>query len=72
MPPVDAAHFINLHDIGMHQLGGSLGLVLEAANIGLIAGQFPLQYFEGYLPLERKLLGQINIGHRPAPSRRSN
>jgi len=31
---IDAADLIDLHDVGVDQAGGCLGLVLEAANVG--------------------------------------
>ena len=63
---VDAAHLVNLHDVGVDQRGGRLGLQLEPLQIDPIAGQFRLEDFDGHPPLQPFLLGQIDFGHRPA------
>ncbi len=63
---VDAADLVNLHDVGMDQRGGRLGLQLEALQIDPIAGQFRLEDFDSHPPFQPFLLGQIDLGHRPA------
>ena len=60
------ADFVDLHDAGMHQCGGGAGFVMKPADIVRIAGQLFVEHLERDLPAERKLLGQIDLGHRPA------
>ena len=64
---VAATDFVNLHDVGMDQLRGRLGFVLEAANISIVTGQILPQHLQGNLPAERQMFGQIDLGHAPAP-----
>ena len=47
---VDAADFVNLHDVGMDEGRGRLSLHLEAANVGGVFGQFALEDLERDLP----------------------
>ena len=47
----------------MDQLGRCLSLVMEAVDVRFIAGQALPQDLDGDLPAERKLLGQIDLGH---------
>ena len=61
------ADFVNLHDVGLHQRRGRLGFHVEAADIRIVGRQFPFEHLEGYLSAQRPLLGQIHIGHCPAP-----
>ena len=63
---IDAADLVNLHDVGVDQRGGGLGLQLEPLQIGAIAGQFRLEDLHRHPPLQTLLLGQIDLGHRPA------
>jgi hypothetical protein len=56
---------MNLYDVGVDEGGSGLGLHLEAADVGGVFGQFPLENLERDLPPERELLGQIDVGHRP-------
>ena len=60
------ADFVDLHDAGVHQRGGGPGFVMEAADVVRIARQVGVEHLERDLPAERKLLGQIDFGHRPA------
>ena len=46
MQAVNVAHLVDLHDIGMHQRGGSLGLALEPPEVGLIVGEFRPEDFD--------------------------
>ena len=39
MDAIDATHFVNLHDIGMHQRGGRPGFVVKTPHIGLVFRQ---------------------------------
>ena len=41
---VDAAHLVNLHDVGVDQRGGRLGLELEALQIYAIAASSSLRF----------------------------
>ena len=63
---IDAADLVDLHDVGVDQRGGRLGLELESLEVGSIAGQLRLEDLDGHAPLEAFLLGQIDFGHRPA------
>ena len=63
---IDAAHLVNLHDVGVDQRGGGLGLELEPLQVGPIAGQLRLEDLDGHAAFQPLLLGQIDLGHRPA------
>ena len=65
MDTVRASHGVNLHDIGVHQAGGCVRLVVKALDVAFVLGQFALQDLEGDLPAQRSLLGKIHFGHRP-------
>ena len=66
MDAVVLADFVDLHDAGVHERGGGAGFVMETADVVRIAGQLGVEHLERDLPAERKLLGQIDLGHRPA------
>ena len=66
MDAVFLADFVNLHDAAVHERGGRPRFVMESANVVRIAGQLGVEHLECDLPAERKLLGQIDLGHRPA------
>ena len=72
MHAVDAADLVDLHDVGVHQCGGGLGLHVKPPHISRVGRQLALEHLEGDLPPQRNLLGQIDLGHRPAPNRRSS
>ena len=63
---VDVAHLVDLHDVGVHQRGGGLGLALETLQIGLVAGQLRLEDLDRHPAFQRALLGQVDLGHGPA------
>ena len=64
--PLDAANLVNLHNVGVDQCSGSLGLQLESLQISSIVGQFRPEDFHGDAAFQPALLGQIDVGHRPA------
>ena len=66
MQPVAVAHFVDLHDVGMDQRRGRLGLALEALQIGMVVGQFGLEDLDGHAAFQAALLGQVDLGHGPA------
>ena len=66
VPAVDAADLVNRDDVGVDELGGGLGLVMEAADVGLVAGERAAEHLDCHLPTERKLLGQIDFRHPAA------
>ena len=56
MDAVDAAHFVDLHDVGMHQGRSRPGFVVETPDVVMLGGQFATQHFDRHLPLQRFLL----------------
>ncbi len=64
---VVAADFVNLHDVAVYQRGGRLSFDPKALDIRLIGGELAAQDFEGDLPPERTLFGEIHLGHAAAP-----
>ena len=67
MDTVDAADFVNLHDVRVHERRGRPCLVVKPVDVGLVLGQAPFQDLEGHLSTQRYLLGQIDIGHAAPP-----
>jgi hypothetical protein len=67
MQPVDAADFVDLDDVGMHQSRRRLGLVDEPAHVRIVLCQRGLQHLDGDRPTQRLLFGQIDLGHPAAP-----
>ncbi len=61
-----AAHLVDLHDVGVHQGGGRLGLGVESLDVFVVVRQALAQDLEGHLAAERKLFGQIDFGHAAA------
>ncbi len=66
MQPLDVAHLVDLHDIGVDQRCCGLGLALETLQVDVVVGQFLLENLDGDPAFQRMLLGQIDLGHRPA------
>ena len=67
MHAIDAADLVNLHDVGVYEGRGGLGLHVKPAHVGGVLCQLALQNLKRDLPPQRNLLGQIHFGHRPAP-----
>ena len=65
MNAVDAGHFVNLHDVAMHQGRSRPGLLRKALHGGGMEERFSPQHLHRHLPGERFLLGEIDISHRP-------
>ena len=63
---LDVPHLVNLHDVRVNQRRGGLGLDLEPLQIGGVAGQLGAQNLHHHPPFQAALLGQIDLGHRPA------
>ena len=63
---IDAADFVNLHDVGVDQRGGGLGLELKPPQVGPVARQLRLEDLHRHAAFQPLLLGQIDLGHRPA------
>ena len=63
---VDVPHLVDLHDIGMHQRGGGLGLALEAPEVGLVVRQVRPEDLDRNPTFQVALLGKIDLGHRPS------
>ncbi len=61
----DLAHLVDLHDVGMHQRGCRLSLALEPPYVRFVGCQTALEHLDRHLALERKLLAQVDLGHRP-------
>ena len=66
VPAVGDADLVDLHDVAVHQSGGRSGFLLKPGDVGLVARQLGVEHLEGDLPLKRLLLGEIDLGHRPA------
>ena len=64
---LDVPHLVDLHDIGMHQRGGGLGLALEPLQVGLVVRQFRPEDLDGNPTFQVALLGKVDFGHRPSP-----
>jgi hypothetical protein len=54
--PVFLAHFVDLHDAGVHERRGSTRLVMKPADVVGIASQVGIENFERNLPAKRLLL----------------
>ena len=63
---LDVPDLVDLHDIGVHQRGGGLGLALEPLEVGLVVGQFRPEDLDRHPAFQGALLGKIDFGHRPA------
>ena len=58
-------HVVHRHDVGMGQLGDSLGLRVEAAAEVLVLGQITLQDLDGHQPVQPVALGLVDHRHAP-------
>ena len=63
---IDAPDLVDLHDVGMDQRRRGLRLQLEPLEIGPIAGQFRPEDLHGHAAFQPGLVGQVDVGHRPA------
>ncbi len=62
---VGLAHLVDLHDVGMHQLRGGLGLELESPQVRAVAGQLRPEDLDRHPAFQLRLFGQIDVSHRP-------
>ncbi len=65
--PLQLTNFVDLYDIGLHEIGSSLGFSLKSLDVGNVFCKVRLQYFEGYVSPKRTLFSQINVRHSTTP-----
>jgi len=65
LPHLRMPHFIDLHDPRVDQRRRRPRFVVESLNVDRVARQLGVEHLECHLPSEGKLLGQIDLGHRP-------
>ena len=63
-----AAPVVHRHNVGVVQVGGSLGLAAEALDEGRVGGKFRKKYFDGNRAVEQNVAGQKDVGHSTAPN----
>ena len=66
MVPVDAVDLVDLHDVAMHEPGGSPGFLREAKHGAGSGRRLLAEHLDGDGPRQRCLLREIDIRHRAA------
>ena len=61
------APVVHRHNVGVVQVGGSLGLAAEALNKCGVGGKFRKKYFDGNRAVEQNVASQKDVGHSTAP-----
>ncbi len=66
---LDSLEGVHMHDVGVTEVGDGAGLLAKPGFEALPRGEFVVQYLEGYLAPQRRVLGEINHAHAAASQR---
>ena len=64
---VDRTPVVDVDDVGVVDAGRGLGLAPEALDELAVAGVAVEQHLDGDTPAERRVFGQVDVGHAAGP-----
>ena len=61
------ADSVNLHDVWMRKLSDGLGFSFKPFEESFVLSEIAAEQFDGYPPLQGKLLSKVNLSHAAFP-----